>query len=74
MLREKVYVRAPPGFPQGKGLVLLLLKAVYGLKQAAKAWYDTGSMAQVTRLASLTIRPMPLHPQLHEALPGCLGG
>lgn len=36
-----MYVRAPPGFPQGKDLVLLLLKAVYGLKQAAEAWYDT---------------------------------
>ncbi|CAN6485107.1 unnamed protein product [Victoria cruziana] len=40
VLKEEVFMVAPPGFciPQNK--VLLLKKALYGLKQTPKTWYD----------------------------------
>ncbi|GKA59840.1 retrovirus-related pol polyprotein from transposon TNT 1-94 [Tanacetum coccineum] len=41
-LREKVYVSQPDGFvdPDNPNHVYKLKKAVYGLKQALRAWYD----------------------------------
>lgn len=39
-LLEEVYVQQPPGFTFGKaGQVLKLNKALYGLRQAPRAWY-----------------------------------
>ncbi|KAJ0589143.1 putative RNA-directed DNA polymerase [Helianthus annuus] len=42
-IREEVYVGQPPGFadPQNKDKVYLLDKALYGLHQAPRAWYET---------------------------------
>ena len=41
-MQEKVYVRQPPGFEDPKFLnhVFKLKKALYGIKQAHRAWYD----------------------------------
>jgi hypothetical protein len=41
-LEEEIYMQQPPGFQQGgAGMVWRLHKAVYGLKQASRAWYAT---------------------------------
>ena len=40
-LKEQVYMRAPEGFPCSPDTVLLLKKALYGLKNAPKAWQET---------------------------------
>lgn len=39
-LNEVIYMRQPPGFEEKSGLVCLLRKSIYGLKQAAKSWND----------------------------------
>ena len=37
---EEIYMECPPGMPDAKGdEVLLLLKTIYGLVQAARAFY-----------------------------------
>jgi hypothetical protein len=38
-LKEEVYMFAPEGFPLPKGFVLLLRRALYGLKQSGREWY-----------------------------------
>jgi Reverse transcriptase (RNA-dependent DNA polymerase) len=38
---ETVYTIQPKGYEQGPGLVCKLNQGLYGLKQAAKIWYDT---------------------------------
>ena len=42
-LEEEVYVAQPPGFedPKNPDKVFRLNKALYGIKQAPRAWYDT---------------------------------
>ena len=43
-LNEDIYMKTPPGFEEGD-FVLKLNKSLYGLKQAAKVWFDTLSKA-----------------------------
>ena len=45
-LDEEVYVEQPPGFVDmsHEDFVYLLFKAVYGLKQSPRKWYDTLSI------------------------------
>ena len=38
-LEEEVYIQQPPGYPLGAGKVCLLSKALYGLRQAPRAWH-----------------------------------
>lgn len=37
-LQEDIYMKQPPGFIKGNGLVFHLKKSLYGLKQSARAW------------------------------------
>lgn len=39
-LEEELYLKPPPGVTVTAGKVLRLLKSIYGLKQAARAWAD----------------------------------
>jgi hypothetical protein len=38
-LEEEIYIEQPPGHEDGSGDVWLLLKALYGLRQAARQWH-----------------------------------
>jgi len=40
-LKEEIYKQQPEGYDDGSDRVCLLLKSIYGLKQASRAWYDT---------------------------------
>jgi hypothetical protein len=40
-LDEEIYMDQPQGFDDGTGKVCRLSKAIYGLKQASRAWYNT---------------------------------
>ncbi|KAE8243175.1 hypothetical protein A4X03_0g7847 [Tilletia caries] len=40
-LHEEVYMQQPPEYDDGTGRVCLLRRAIYGLKQAGRAWFDT---------------------------------
>src|SRR5688572_28157620 len=59
-LKEEVYVHQPPGFaiPGKEGKVLRLRKALYGLRQAPRAWN--------AKLDS-TLKGMGFTPNPHEA-------
>ena len=37
-LKEHVYMHQPEGFADGTGRVCLLIKTLYGLKQAGREW------------------------------------
>lgn len=39
-LTEEVYMTPPPGVPHKPGEVCRLRKALYGFKQAPRAWFD----------------------------------
>jgi len=39
-INEEVFVQQPQGFKQGKGLTCHLNRALYGLRQAPRAWYQ----------------------------------
>lgn len=39
-LRNDVFISLPPEAGEGKGLVYKLNKAIYGLKESPRAWYD----------------------------------
>ena len=39
-LTDTIYMHQPPGYPQGRpGQVLLLRRAIYGLRQSGREWY-----------------------------------
>ena len=38
MLKERVYMQQPEGFADGTGQICLLIKTLYGLKQARREW------------------------------------
>jgi reverse transcriptase-like protein len=40
VLKQEIFMKAPPGFDVPEGMVLCLIKAVYGTKQGGKVWYD----------------------------------
>ena len=42
-IQEEVYVKQPPGFvdPKHPNKVYKVVKALYGLHQAPRAWYET---------------------------------
>jgi hypothetical protein len=48
-IEEELYVQQPPGFSLGKGKVCRLRKALYGLRQAPRAWH-TKLSAELQRL------------------------
>ena len=56
-MKEKVYAKHPPGFFR-HGRCLLLLRALYGLPQSPKLWYDTF----VEILSSLGLKKVPEEP------------
>jgi hypothetical protein len=60
-LKEEVYVHQPPGFaiPGKEGKVLRLHKALYGLRQAPRAWN--------AKLDSTTFKVMGFEQSPHEA-------
>jgi hypothetical protein len=39
-LTNEIFMTAPPGFPVPDGMVLRLIKAVYGTKQGGRVWYE----------------------------------
>ena len=53
---QNVYMKIPPGFPQKKGKVLLLRKAVYGMKQSPRIWNKllTATMLEFGMKQSIT--------------------
>ena len=40
-IEEEVYLEQPEGFQEGRNKVCRLNKSIYGLKQAARNWYDS---------------------------------
>jgi len=52
-LSEEIYVEAPVGFDSG-GPVLRLIKALYGLKHAGRAWYMHSTVPLCARLEQQT--------------------
>jgi histone deacetylase 1/2 len=43
ILEKEVYMKQPPDFEKGDGLICKLDKTLYGLKQAPRAWYSKRS-------------------------------
>jgi hypothetical protein len=39
-LKEEIFMEPPPGFEVPEGMVLRLVKAVYGTKQGGRVWYE----------------------------------
>src|SRR5258708_27725922 len=40
VLQQEIFMEAPPGLDVPEGMVLRLIKAVYGTKQGGRVWYD----------------------------------
>jgi hypothetical protein len=57
-LSEKVYMEQPPGYGDNTNSVLLLHRAIYGLKQAAREWHS----ALRSQLDSMGYRAMHADP------------
>ncbi|KAJ8481821.1 hypothetical protein ONZ51_g5747 [Trametes cubensis] len=49
-LDEEIYMRQPPGYEDGSGRVLRVLKAMYGLKQAGRKWNERFNRVMVDEL------------------------
>ena len=63
-LKERIYMKPPPGVILPRGRVWALKKSLYGLKQAARDWYNMCS----TTLQDLGFRASPREPCLfHHA-------
>ena len=59
-LKEKIYMRAPPGVTLAPGEVLQIRRSLYGLKQAARDWHEKC----VAELKKLGFQQMPSDPCL----------
>jgi reverse transcriptase-like protein len=40
VLKEEIFMEPPPGFDVPEGMVLHLVKAMYGMKQGGHVWYE----------------------------------
>ncbi|KAL7283099.1 hypothetical protein ACG7TL_002524 [Trametes sanguinea] len=49
-LDEEIYMHQPPGYDDGSGRTLTVLKAIYGLKQAGWKWNEHFNRAMVDEL------------------------
>jgi transposase InsO family protein len=58
MKRNRVLMMQPRGFEKGIGMVCLLLKALYGLRESANLWFHTIT----EKLVSLGFKPLPEEP------------
>jgi hypothetical protein len=63
-LDRPVYVITPQGFPGGAGQILRLKRALYGLRQAPRAWYERMS----THLVAFGFKATASDPALFIAL------
>ena len=57
-LKEKIYMKPPPGVDLPPGQCLLILRSLYGLKQAARDWHKTC----VSELVKLGFEQTPSDP------------
>jgi len=39
-LKKDIHIKPPPGLDVSEGMVLKLVKAVYGMKQGGHIWYE----------------------------------
>ncbi|GKF80902.1 putative ribonuclease H-like domain-containing protein, partial [Tanacetum coccineum] len=61
IIEEEVYVHQPPGFvnPAHQNKVYKVVKALYGLHQAPRAWYETLSSFLLGRMVSEEVKQQP---------------
>jgi len=58
ILKEKVYMKQPEGYDDGTGHICLLIKTLYGLKQAGREWnHEFDSKMRKRRYARLQSDP-----------------
>jgi len=58
ILKEKVYMKQPEGYGDGTGCICLLIKTLYGLKQAGREWnHEFNSKMRKHRYARLQSDP-----------------
>jgi len=58
ILKEKVYMKQPEGYDDGTGCICLLIKTLYGLKQAGREWnHEFDSKMRKHRYACLQSDP-----------------
>jgi hypothetical protein len=59
--KEEVYVEQPHGHERGNGMVCKLLKSLYGLRQAPRAWYEH----LTAKLSKMGLEPLPTEPSIY---------